>query len=175
MLLSLQLQEHRLNTLRDFGIIASIALFLLWFLFVFNYKIGVPAKEHSGCLDASLFLVSRHDNNIERGGLYVMTLDRDMKNAKKGTQLLKRIAGIPGDHIKIEMDGVRVNDSQFYRVPLAPVSRRLGVDPKTFMKQDIIVPAGKIFVIGNTDKSYDSRFWGYLNETSVVGRAYALL
>ena len=154
---------------------AAVALFLIWFLFVFNYKIGVPAKEHSGCLDASLFLVSRHDNQIERGGLYVMTLDRDMKNAKKGTQLLKRIAGVSGDHIKIEMDGVRVNGTEFYRVPLAPVSRRLGLDMEKLMQQEIVVPAGKIFVIGNTDKSYDSRFWGYLNESSVVGRAYALL
>ncbi len=103
-----------------------------------------------------------------------MTLDRDMRNAKKGTQLLKRIAGIPGDKVKVEMDGVRVNDTDFYKVPLAPVARRLNLNISDLTKE-IVVPKGKIFVIGNTDKSYDSRFWGFLNESSVVGRAYALL
>ncbi len=103
-----------------------------------------------------------------------MTLDRDMKNAKKGTRLLKRIAALPGDKVSIERDGVRVNNLEFYRVPLWPVANRLDISIDSLIKT-IVVPEGKIFVIGNTDKSYDSRFWGFLNESSVVARAYALL
>ena len=173
-MISSRLQEHKTHNIRDFVLISSIALFLIWFLFFSVFKIGVPAKEHSGCLDSSLFLVSRHDSTVERGGLFVMTLDRDMRNAKKGTRLLKRIAALPGDTVSIERDGVRVNNTEFYRVPLWPVANRLDIPLDSLIKT-IVVPEGKIFVIGNTDKSYDSRFWGFLNESSVVARAYALL
>ena len=34
------------------------------------------------------------------------------------------------------------------------------------------VPEGKYFVIGETERSYDSRYWGLVDASWVVGRAY---
>jgi predicted Zn-dependent peptidase len=36
------------------------------------------------------------------------------------------------------------------------------------------VPANELFLVGNTDKSYDSRFWGTIDEKNVLGRAVTL-
>jgi conjugal transfer pilin signal peptidase TrbI len=36
------------------------------------------------------------------------------------------------------------------------------------------VPAGKLFVIGDASLSDDSRYWGYLDASKVVGTAHRL-
>jgi len=35
-----------------------------------------------------------------------------------------------------------------------------------------VIPEGKYFVVGDTERSYDSRYWGLVDASWVVGRAY---
>ncbi len=39
------------------------------------------------------------------------------------------------------------------------------------MIHSMIIPEGKYFVIGETERSYDSRYWGLIDASWVVGRA----
>ena len=114
--------------------------------------------------------------------------------AEPGLYLVKRIVGIPGDHIHLR-DGVLYRNDQKvdepyvihsannynpYRdnFPAVPPSDFNGVTPnwQLAMRQhiqgdDLVVPADSYFAMGdNRDVSYDSRYWGFVPRQNVIGR-----
>jgi len=61
------------------------------------------------------------------------------------------------------------------RVPntAAHDTRTLKRPPDDFLRDDV-VPPGHLWMMGATADSFDSRYWGFLHEQQVIGRAYAL-
>ena len=77
---------------------------------------------------------------------------------------IKRIIGLPGDRVAIDKGRVRVNgaplDEPYVRFP----------DRRTFAQ--ITVPQGALYVLGdNRADSDDSRFWGFVRQDQVLGKA----
>src|SRR5690606_20303972 len=107
------------------------------------------------------------------------------------TNYIKRVVGEPGDVIRYEnkvlyINGERVEEQpQSNNPPYAYFQERLGTASHAIQKTagapvsrgegEWIVPQGHYFVMGdNRDNSNDSRFWGFVPDENIVGKAFAI-
>lgn len=118
-----------------------------------------------------------------------------------GTRLVKRVIGLPGDTIELRDNHLLINGTPIDYAPAdqsainaipAPnrpgrqfATEKLGAHPHPVMITaarpaprwygPVVVPAGQYFLMGdNRDESFDSRFYGFVNRSNIVGRASAI-
>jgi signal peptidase I len=77
---------------------------------------------------------------------------------------VKRVIGLPGDRVDIRAGAVWINGK-----PLSEPYLSETPDPWE-NRGPYLVPPGKYFVMGdNRNNSYDSRFWGFVPRSAIVG------
>lgn len=105
----------------------------------------------------------------ERGDIIVFVFPEDTEK-----DFIKRVIGVPGDVVEVRQKTVYLNGQ-----PIREDYARFveGADPEGLVRARddmpaIKVPPGKYFVMGdNRDRSYDSRFWGFVDSEAVIGKA----
>jgi signal peptidase I len=112
------------------------------------------------------------------------------------TPFIKRVVGLPGDHVVYRDRTLYVNGQAMAQEPAGtylgagagsdqngdPVmTEKLGDVPHQIlirpqmpsMDGESVVPEGHYFVMGdNRDNSRDSRFWGFVPDENLIGRAF---
>lgn len=106
----------------------------------------------------------------QRGDVIVFEYPEDPSK-----DFIKRVIGVPGDVVQGINKNVYVN-GRLYRNP-HEVHKEKDILPKEQNPRDsfgpIKVPADSYFVMGdNRDRSYDSRFWGFVKKEKIKGLAF---
>ncbi len=113
-------------------------------------------------------LITLRFNELKRGDVIVFKAPTDHDK-----DFIKRVIGLPGDSVSLKGGFVYVNGNKLDESPY------LNSDVRTyggsFMKEEVpvSVPIGDYLVMGdNRPFSSDSREWGFLKKTEVIGKSF---
>jgi signal peptidase I len=110
-----------------------------------------------------------HLEPVHRGDVVVFVFPPD-----RTKDFIKRVIGIAGDTISVKNGVVWLNGTEMpdpHRHWEVSAQERSPVSPRDNFGP-VTVPPGKLFMMGdNRDRSYDSRFWGFVDLNDVEGRA----
>ncbi len=110
-----------------------------------------------------------HRQGPVRGDVVVFRYPRD-----RSLDYIKRVVAIGGDTVEVRDKQVFVNGKPVVE-PHAHFTNRDIMSAAAGPRDNfgpVTVPEGKIFVMGdNRDNSYDSRFWGFVDLSDVLGKA----
>lgn len=83
---------------------------------------------------------------------------------------IKRVIGLPGDHVKIEDDKVYINDEELDESYL---SDTVVTKTDNMAYKDLVVPENSVFVMGdNREHSTDSRAFGCIPLEKIEGKVW---
>lgn len=187
-----------LHTIQALLYIIVVAIFIITFT-VQPFRIPSASMEPT-LLVGDFLLVTKESpstdasslvfapDRIHRGDIIVFRYPLD-----PSMHLVKRVVGIPGDHLKLRGGRVYINDkllSESYAVyrPTEPDNFRdnfprlqsadPAIDSRWWIRMrnliddgELIIPAGNYFVLGdNRNDSEDSRYWGFVPRADIVGK-----
>ncbi len=120
----------------------------------------------------------------ERGDVVVFNPTKTLKAQGFHDAFIKRVIGIPGDHVEIKNGGVFVNAHRLSEAYVANGDPTLieacgnapgnndQAPPPPFLAKPVTIPNDSVLVLGdNRNNSYDGRCWGLVSKEDVVGRA----
>jgi conjugal transfer pilin signal peptidase TrbI len=155
------------NTTIAFWLAAVILVGLLWV----KFRVGVDGAENL-CLPWRLYgIVLGSRPEIHRKDLIVFS-SRGESHINDGLWLVKYAAAVPGDTVRVDATGIYINGTRW-----GPLNERV-LRSASLSVSDVsvqyVVPDGKFVALGTLPLSYDSRYWGPVDMTSVRGRAFPI-
>jgi signal peptidase I len=129
----------------------------------FIYGLQVPFSEEP--------ILSVRDP--ERGDVIVFEFPEDKdKSYFQRRDFIKRVIGLPGDKVEVRNKSVYVNGERYLTPEAVYKDGNLTAGARDNMPL-VTVPEHQYFVMGdNRDRSYDSRFWGFVDRSVIKGRAF---
>ena len=131
------------------------------------YRIASGAMEPSLQVGDHIIVdLTRYATDIpQRGDVVVFIFPED-----RSKDFIKRVIGLPGERIEIRskrvfIDGRELSDAWGIHVDQTVLDARDNFGP-------LSVPPEQYYVMGdNRDRSYDSRFWGFVDHSLIKGKA----
>lgn len=153
-----------------FLLMLLIGVFFIYFCLRYTFAYNGSISD---CLNTRFFLVDSWDQDVKRGDLAAFRMEKDNQYFKKGLKWIKMVGAQGGDKVQVTYDDMTVNGNIRYNINLWYTLSKLKMDlsevtPELTLKPD------ELFMVGETQSSYDSRYWGPIQKQDVIGRAYAI-
>jgi signal peptidase I len=141
-----------------------LTFFIFWLVNSFVGRYRIDGSSMNPTLANGQYLLinnfSYYLNEPDRGDIIVFL------HPNSDLNLIKRVVGLPGDHVEIRERTVSVN-GVLLNEPY------IQADPT--YSGDWTVPEGEFFVLGdNRNSSSDSHSWGFLPEENIIGKALVI-
>lgn len=167
---SISLSDIFFTTLTAIVIAALLKVFVLG-----AFEIPSSSMERT-LLPGDFIMVSKlafHIGSVERGDIIVFDAPPSTRTNAQQDALIKRVVGLPGDTVRLNTNVVYINGRAIPNPPLS-ASTDLAVPDllptQGNLERTFVVPSSHYFVLGdNRTDSYDSRYWGFLHESTIVG------
>ena len=172
------------SALRDWIVVIVVALAIATIVRVLilqQFYISGPSMETTLFQDNRVLVskMSYRFFDISRGDVVVFDRVTTDGGTVQHDDLIKRVIGLPGEKIEIKSCSVFINDQllpepyldafDLGQSALEDRCRLPNMAPQ-------VVPNGDVFVMGdNRSQSYDSRMFGPIDETLIVGRAFVVV
>lgn len=160
----MQLQQPAERVIREIVETLLLTFFIFWLVnsLVGRYRIDGSSMNPT-LFDGQYLLI----NNVsyfldepQRGDIIVF------KHPNNDLNLIKRVIGIPGDHVEVQGGRVTVNGVRFDEPYIQASPNYNGLWD---------VPADQYFVLGdNRNNSSDSHSWSYLPADHIIGKAVVI-
>lgn len=163
-----------------FEVVETLVLTVVIFLGIQTF-VAQPYKVQQSSMETTLLpdqyvLVDKltpRFSPYERGDIVVFDPPPNWAGAN-GVPFIKRVIGLPGDHVELRdgrvyVNGTALDEPYIYKENGVPVT----TEPSTGGPSDWLVPQGELLVMGDhRDNSEDSRTFGPVEISSVIGRAW---
>ncbi len=180
--------KRPLRVALEYAVTAAVAValaFLVQAYIVKPYRVPTPSMANT-VKAGERVLIDRtvyHYRSIRRGDIVAFRGPQAVNHIV----LLKRVIGLPGDTLSLSSGHVYVNgkllDEPYLRSSRGVVAQTLpatgygapGDNVPWTLAHPYTIPAGRYFMMGdNRQDSFDSRYWGPIARSDVIGRAFAV-
>jgi len=160
--------RNALSWLRDLVFSVLIAVVLIVFIYQPVKVEGTsmqPTLDNMERIFINKFTYRFGLGDVERGDTVVFWYPEDTSKS-----YIKRVIGLPGDRVRIDLGQVFVNDRPLVEDYVEEDYRDQMSWPPNH--HDRLVPPGQYFVLGDhRSSSSDSRSWGYVPRENIYGKA----
>jgi signal peptidase I len=159
-------------------VVAILVAVLLRTFVVATYSIPSGSMEPTLQIGDRILVnkLSYHLHGVDRGNIVVFSTPPSENCAGPPvSDLVKRVIGLPGEIISLKDGNVDIN-GRLLPEPFLPPSTRDDTYPGPStapyaLHQPYRIPPGDVYVMGdNRPDSCDSRFWGPIPESTIVGK-----
>lgn len=141
-------------------------------LFISRFTLSLPSLDNQ-CLETTMFIVDKWDKDVQQGDLVAFKFQKDDPHFDKGLSFIKLVAAKAGDTVTVTPQKLLVNNNEFQIAGMTHVINFLELNPNEYITQSTL-NKNEVYVVGETIYSYDSRFWGAIDKTNIIGKAYAI-
>ena len=153
----------------------AVAIVFLAFILAGAWLPGRITVATSGSLDHRVFFLLPAPTKVELGD-YLVFRHQGLSQVQQGLradhdQMIKQVGCLPGEQLTTD-------EAHLFTCNGRPLGQALEADnkgqPLPLFSFNGTVPAGKLFMVGSHPRSYDSKYFGFIDEHEIRHQALPL-